>query len=121
MPKAPAEQLVSNSLQGGLSTIAPVMENDTGTKGNNTGDRKKRRRGNGTKGGGAGEEHGQGKGSTGDRKGRKRERHSEALLLEQWERALWGLATGAEVRSQSSEATQVHKVRLTGTPEQDMP
>ena len=32
VPKTPAEQLATNALQGGISAIAPVMENDSGTK-----------------------------------------------------------------------------------------
>jgi hypothetical protein len=54
---------------GGITAIAPVMENEANTKGTPVNDRRKRRRGDGTKGGGAGEEPGQGKGNTGERKG----------------------------------------------------
>ena len=61
--------VVSSSLQGGITAIAPVMENEANTKGTPVNDRRKRRRGDGTKGGGAGEEPGQGKGNTGERKG----------------------------------------------------
>ena len=54
-PKTPAEQLAVGHLQGGLSAIAPVVENSNGTKNSNSPDtfrrRKKRRGGRGSGGG----------------------------------------------------------------------
>jgi len=70
VPKTPAEQLASSSLQGGLAAIAPVMENDTGTKGTPPSNRRKKRKW-GKGGGDDGEDHKPSKGSGGKKGGSK--------------------------------------------------
>ena len=66
MPRTPAEQLASSSMQGGMAAIAPPMENDTSTKGGNPRDRKRRRRNSWRKGGNDGESQESSKGQKGD-------------------------------------------------------
>eukprot|EP00435_Cladocopium_sp_Y103_P065381 s228_g27.t1 len=55
LPKTPAEQLASSSIQGGLASIQPVMDTNAGTKGQPTNDRRKRKR-NGRRNGNDGED-----------------------------------------------------------------
>ena len=71
-PRTPAEQLASSSMQGGLSSIAPVMESDHGTKvpnPNNINGRRKRRKTGGKGGGEDGENPRSTRPSPGGKKG----------------------------------------------------
>ena len=52
------------------------------------------------------------KGSRRKERREQRKRRAEMLRLEQWQRAMWGLGTGATMCSKGEEAPQVHEVRL---------
>ena len=71
VPKTPAEQLATNALQGGISAIAPVMENDSGTKASPGPSNRRKKRKWGKGGGEDGEDSRPTKGQGGKKGGSK--------------------------------------------------